>query len=231
MQLFSKKDLTPFSSMRNLILSIFLFSIAVSYGQDNLKKVTVNDRKNHLTESYTVKKPGNVIKQGTYELIGGKKNVLIEGNYANNNRTGVWKFYSESGELVRQFNFDRDSLVEYKWNANDSTVLRVKTAVGWMKKEVSSPPFPLYGDLNFIISRNLQYPAEAKKAHQEGRVVVSVHIDRTGVILGYRRDSKASTLFDEEALRVVKLIDVWYPAICEGKKTECEYLIPVEFKP
>ncbi len=231
MQLFSKKDRFQFASTRILILSIFLFSIAVSYGQDNLKKVTVNDRKNHLTESYTVKKPGNVIKQGTYELIGGKKNVLIAGNYANNNRTGVWKFYSETGDLLRQFNFDRDSLVEYKWKTGDSTILRVKTAEGWMKKGVSSPPFPLYGDLNFIISHNLQYPVEAKKAHKEGVVVVSVHIDRTGVIMGYRLNSKVSELLNEEALRVVKLIDVWYPAICEGKKTECEYLIPVEFKP
>lgn len=230
MQLFSKKERSHFASTRNLILSIFLFSIAVCYGQDNLKKVTVNDRKNHLTEIYTVKRPGNIIKQGAYELLGRKKNVLIEGNYDNNNHRGVWKFYSVSGDLVRQFNFDRDSLVEFKWNAGDSTNMRVKTAEGWMKKEVSSPPFPLYGDLNFIIGRNLQYPAEALKEHKEGRVVVSVHIDRTGVIMGYRLDTKVSPMFDEEALRVVKLIDVWYPAICDGKRTECEYLIPVEFK-
>src|SRR5665647_150187 len=222
MQLFSKKDRIQFASTRNLILSIFLFSIAFSYGQDNLKQMVVKDRKNRLTEIYTVKKPGNIIKQGAYELLGRKKNVLIEGNYNNNNHAGVWKFYSVSGDLVRQFNFDRDSLVEYKWNAGDSTNIRVKTAEGWMIKEVSSPPFPLYGDLNFIIDRNLQYPAEAKKAHKEGRVAVSVHIDRTGVIMGYRLDSKASELLNEEALRVVKLIDVWYPAICDGKKTECE---------
>jgi len=27
----------------------------------------------------------------------------------------------------------------------------------------------------------------------------------------------------------VNMIDVWYPAICDGRKTECEYLISVPF--
>ena len=215
---------------RKLILYVLLFWITNSTAQEALKKIVINDRKNHLTEIFYVKRPDKIIKQGQYQLFGRKKKLFIEGNYNNNNHVGIWKFYSNSGELIRQFDFSKDSLIEYNWNKNDSNKLRVKTSGGWIKKEVSSPPFPLYGDLNFIINHNLKYPKEAIKTSEQGKVVISVLIDKTGAVHGYRVDTKLSVLLNEEALRVIKLIPAWYPAICDGEKIECEYLIPVEFQ-
>lgn len=230
MQLFSMTGNIQFLRTRKFILGIFLFSFVLCHGQEKLKKIVLNDPKNHLSEMYYVMLPDKIIKQGEYKLTGTNKTVFIEGNYRNNNRTGVWKFYNNSGELIRQFDFDRDSLISYKWNATDSTIMRVKTTDGWKLKEVSSPPFPLYGNLNFIISHNLNYPAEARKNKIEGRVVISMLIDKTGDVHGYRVVTKSTEALNEEALRVVSLIAVWYPAICDGKKTECEYLVPVDFK-
>ena len=216
-------------NIKNLIICILFLNTAIVYGQDNLKKIEVKYKETKIREVYFVKKPENKIKQGEYTQFGFDKSIHISGNYINNQRTGVWKFYGNAGEMPRLFNFDKDSLIEYHWNKNDSTVLRVKTSVGWRRKEVSSPPFPLYSDLNFLINHNLKYPTKALKDRVSGTVVIAVRIDKTGVVIGNRFDSKSVEVLNLEALRIINLIDVWYPAICDGKKIECEYLIPVSF--
>lgn len=217
-------------NIKNLIISILCFSTATISAQNNLKKVEVKYKETKIREVYSVRKPDNIIKQGEYKQFGFDNSLHIVGNYINSERTGIWKFYGNSGEMPRLFNFEKDSLVEYHWNKNDSTFLRVKTAEGWRRKEVSSPPFPLYSDLNFLINHNLKYPAKAKKDGISGVVVVAIHIDKTGDVVGYRFESKLVEVLNQEALRILKLVDVWYPAICDGKNVECEYLIPISFQ-
>jgi protein TonB len=214
---------------RKWILCLLGFATAYGHAQEKLTRVVDNDKASKLTEIYYVQKSENAVKQGEYTLIGFDKKVYVSGKYVNNQRTGVWKFYGNSGELTRQFDFDKDSLVEYKWNKNDSTVMRVKTFEGWKRKEVSSPPFPLYSDLSFIIGHNLTYPAKAKQDGVRGTVVIAIRIDRTGVVLARAVKTKVDVLLDTEAMRIVNQIVAWYPAICDGKKMECEYLIPVKF--
>jgi len=221
-------------NIKNLIICVLFLSTLTTYGEDNLKKVDVKYRKTKIREVYYVKKPDNVIKQGEYKQFGFDKTLHIVGNYINSQRTGVWKFYRNGVEMPRLYNFDndikKDSLVEYHWNTNDSSVLRIRTSEGWRRKEVSSPPFPIYSDLNFLINHNLKYPVKAKKEGITGVVVVSIHVGKTGDVLGYRLDSKVNDELDQEALRIIKLVDIWYPAIYDGKKVECEYLIPVSFQ-
>lgn len=216
--------------IRNLIICILCFSAVIVCAANKQKRVVDKYKESNLTEIYYVLKDEPRIKEGEYKLMGQDKKVYISGSYKNNNRAGVWTFCRNSGELSRRFDFDKDSLVEYKWNANDSTTMRIKTMDGWRRKVVSSPPFPLYGDLSFIIGHNLIYPAKAKLDGVQGTVVVAVRIDRTGVILAARVRTAVETLLDKEALRVVNLIGVWYPAVCDGKKVECEYLIPIRFE-
>lgn len=217
--------------IRNLIIGMLCFTAVAGRAQDNLTRVVEKDKQNNLTEIYYVLKAENRIKEGEYKLVGNKdKKVYVSGSYKSNQRTGVWTFSGNTGELSRRFDFDKDSVVEYKWNKTDSTVLRVKTMDGWKRKEVSSPPFPLYGDLSFIFGHSLNYPAKAKQERIQGTVVVAVRIDKTGVPVASRVRTGVDNLLNLEAMRVVNLISVWYPAICDGKKTECEYLIPVRFE-
>ena len=216
--------------IQNLIICFLCFTAVSGRAQDNLKRVVEKDKQNNLTEIYYVLKAENSIKQGEYKLIGQDKKVYVSGNYRNNQRTGVWTFCGNSGELSRKFDFEKDSLVEYVWNKNDSTTLRVKTVGGWKRKAVSSPPFPLYGDLSFILGHSLNYPDKAKQQGVQGTVVVVVRIDKTGAVVASGVRTRVNNLLDIEAMRVVGLISVWYPAVCDGKKTECEYLIPVRFE-
>jgi len=215
---------------RNLILCVLCVFALAGSAQEKLKRVVEKDKVSKLTETYYVLDDEPRIKEGAYQLQGSDKKVYISGEYKKNTRTGVWTFSRVGGELSRRFIFEKDSVVEYNWDKNDSTVLRVKTVDGWKRKRVSSPPFPMYGDLSFIISRSLSYPEKAKKEGVQGTVVVGVRIDRTGVRVASGVRTSVNNALDKEALRVVNMIDVWYPAICDGRKTECEYLIPVRFE-
>lgn len=214
---------------RNLILCVLCVFALAGSAQEKLKRVVEKDKVSKLTETYYVLDDEPSIKEGSYQLQGADKKVYISGEYKKNTRVGVWTFSNKAGEVSRRFNFERDSVVEYVWGRNDSTRLRVKTANGWKLKEVSSPPFPMYGDLSFIINRSLTYPEKAKKEGVQGTVVVGVRIDRTGVRVASGVRKSVDSALDKEALRVVNMIDVWYPAVCEGRKTECEYLISVPF--
>jgi TonB family protein len=216
--------------MKKLILPILCVVAITTSAQEKLKKVEIKDNEKNTTEIYFVKKTDNQIKQGEYTLFGYGKSLHVSGYYNANRRTGIWKYYNNGGKPSLEFDFDKDSLIRSDWQKTDTTVFKVKVGNRWIKKEVSSPPFPLYSDLLFMINQNLRYPVKAAEKGIMGKVVIAVHIDDAGKVLGYRIDKKQDELLNEESLRVVKLITEWYPAICEGKKVECEYMIPITFK-
>ena len=75
--------------MRTLIISIFIFTSAFSYGQ---KRKTITKKINKTTkETYTI-----VIEKGKSKYRDGKYkvftpyNVLIEGNYKKGIKIGTW---------------------------------------------------------------------------------------------------------------------------------------------
>jgi TonB family protein len=215
--------------IKELIICFLCCATLSTFAQEKLKKVTDKDKATGITEIYFVKEKAEMIKQGEYKQFGPGNSLFVSGKFNNNQRTGVWTFYRRPGEISREFDFDKDSLISYNRDKNDSVIFRVRTANGWEKKEVSSPPFPLYGDLTFILNHELKYPATAKQTRISGIVVVSVHINKTGAVLGCRIYKDVDQRLDREALRVINNVAVWYPAICEGKTVECEYLIPVSY--
>jgi TonB family protein len=62
-------------------------------------------------------------------------------------------------------------------------------------------------------------------------VFIAFTIDKNGKTSNHRVIKSAGSDFDEEALRIVKLIpDNWAPAILDGKTVDTEYMLPITFK-
>jgi len=80
-----------------------------------------------------------------------------------------------------------------------------------------------------FISNNLKYPESAKVEGKQGRVVVSFVVDTTGNVADVKIIKGANQELDQEALRVVKLMNGWYPAIKDGKYINVEYQLPIRF--
>lgn len=101
-----------------------------------------------------------------------------------------------------------------------------KSVVGKQKKK----PATFKGKLKTYLKQNLQYPEEALIKGLEDTVWVTFDIDVYGNIKDPRIDKPGQIFFDEEALRVIKLMPTWNPATINGEVvSECQ-ILPVIFK-
>ena len=86
-------------------------------------------------------------------------------------------------------------------------------------------------NLTSLIALNLTFPAEARRNPTPGTVIISLTIDEHGIVKNYNVIKGLSKILDNEALRVMKLLDSkWLPALLEGKAYESTISIPIAFR-
>ena len=83
--------------------------------------------------------------------------------------------------------------------------------------------------LNDYMSQNLHYPEAAQKARAEGRVFVSFIVTKTGEITDVQLLKGIGYGADEEAIRVVKSMPRWKPAMQNGQIVNVKYNLPINF--
>ena len=82
-----------------------------------------------------------------------------------------------------------------------------------------------------FIVKNTRYTAEMKKKGINGRVVVGFIVNEDGYISDTHVVKGIEPLFDQEALRVVRLMPRWVPGQQNGKKVKVRYNVPLKFMP
>jgi len=80
------------------------------------------------------------------------------------------------------------------------------------------------------LKQTIQYPAQAKKKNEQGRVVVRFVITETGKVDNVKIVRGISQSIDNEALRVVRLMPDWIPGEQNGEKVAVYYTLPILFK-
>jgi protein TonB len=93
------------------------------------------------------------------------------------------------------------------------------------------PQFPGgSGKLQEYIEQNMHYPAKAKAANLQGRVIIAFIVEKDGSISHVKVVKSVDPLLDEEALRIVKSMPKWHP----GKQTylpvRVKIFLPVTFQ-
>jgi TonB family protein len=93
------------------------------------------------------------------------------------------------------------------------------------------PEFPdgekaLFGFMN----QTVNYPAEAIKKKEQGKVTVQFVVGRTGKVENAKVLKGVSPSLDNEALRVVGLLPDWNPGEINGAKVPVYQIIPVVFR-
>ena len=82
-----------------------------------------------------------------------------------------------------------------------------------------------------IIADSMVYPKAAKEERVGGKVLVKFKVDTLGkvfdigIVEGIRPD------LDQEAIRLVKLLKKWSPALSKGRKVRVEMKLPLYFFP
>lgn len=96
-------------------------------------------------------------------------------------------------------------------------------------KRVDEMPRADY-DLNEYLTKNLKYPEKAKRNKVEGKVMVRFVVDELGRINDPEVMRGVGSGCDEEALRVVKNMPPWKPAMDKGKPIKVHYVLPIKFR-
>ena len=82
-----------------------------------------------------------------------------------------------------------------------------------------------------LLSVNTRYPETAWLAKKQARLMMSFIVDTAGHVTDIVSDQPVGNGFDEEAIRVIKLLDHhWIPGMQGGKKVKVKYRLPITFK-
>lgn len=156
-------------------------------------------------------------------------------------RFGAWKVLAAlpvaallmTVGCIREGSNPGDEIVSEK--ADAGTEATIEPVISNTKPDPSvldeAPEFP--GGMEAIykyISENIQYPEQAKEANIEGRVVMQFTVTEDGSIVNVEVARGIGGGCDEEALRVVKAMPKWKPAIKDGKPVAGQYALPILFK-
>ena len=80
------------------------------------------------------------------------------------------------------------------------------------------------------LAENIQYPEQAKANGTQGRVLVRFVVMNDGSIVNVEVERGIGSGCDEEAVRVVKSMPKWKPAMDNGKAVNVNYALPITFK-
>jgi protein TonB len=80
------------------------------------------------------------------------------------------------------------------------------------------------------INANLKYPINSSKAGIQGRVLVSFLVNEDGTVSDVKVLESVSDEIDEEAVRVVRDMPQWSPALQDGVPITVKYQIPISFR-
>jgi len=86
------------------------------------------------------------------------------------------------------------------------------------------------GNMGEWISKNVTYPEKARTNQIEGRVFVMFTIEKDGSITQVAIARSVHPLLDEEAIRIVKRMPKWQPALLKGKPVRFSKIYPLSFK-
>lgn len=97
---------------------------------------------------------------------------------------------------------------------------------------VEDQPEPIGGMEAFYkyVSKNLDYPAQARRMGIEGRVFVQFVVDKDGSITDVVAIRGIGAGCDEEAVRVIKEAPKWKPGKQRGRAVKVRMVLPITFK-
>lgn len=113
----------------------------------------------------------------------------------------------------------------------DSSSERIATDNKIICYLIEMPSFPGGQDsLKVFIARNLCWPEGYEENNIQGRVICEFTVEKDGTCTGFKVMRSLHPAFDEEALRVLRLMPKWIPGRDNGKSFRSNYVIPITFR-
>ena len=92
------------------------------------------------------------------------------------------------------------------------------------------PEFPGGMDsLHLFLTEKLNPPVTKKKDRKRGVVHTSFVVTKDGTIGEVEILKGISKIYDDEVIRVIKLMPTWKPGVLRGKPVNVRYQLPIQF--
>lgn len=111
---------------------------------------------------------------------------------------------------------------------NNGKVLR-NDSIYFLASEMPSFPGGDEALMNYL-KEHIKYPAAARANRTQGKVVVSLIIDRSGAATNIKVQRGIGNGCDEEAVRILKAMPKWNPGKVKGKEVRVQMNMPVKFQ-
>jgi len=152
----------------------------------------------------------------------GRKKVT--GQNKDGDKDGQWTGYYLNGKIAGKTTFERGKETSSTFYNEDGSINKELKV---FMKEANYPGGPAQF-LRFL-NKSLKYPDVAVKGNIQGTVVVGFKISREGVPSEFKVIQSVDKSLDEEALRVLKLMKDWEPAIMGGIYSDSYVNQPIVF--
>ena len=129
-----------------------------------------------------------------------------------------------------------DSTLVYEEFYDNGKFLRGKNVLNGKEIVYDSeyPAAPRYQEVLLemykFLAKNIRYPVDALRNNAMGKVAVSFVVNENGSLSDYRIEQDGGRSLNEEALRVIKLMDgKWLPGTHKGHAIKQRFTIPIGF--
>lgn len=164
-----------------------------------------------------------MVLQGVFRRYSDGK-LVDERIYNRDQLHGSHKTFWENGQLRRNDLYENGKFIGgrcYGFNGDDTA---------WFAYEKQAS-FPGGNDsLKKFIAKNFYYPNDARDERIEGTVNIKFTIAKDGSLENIQLINSVHDLLDTEAMRLVKLMPKWTPAIEDGRLVKMLFILPVVFR-
>lgn len=149
--------------------------------------------------------------------------VKLNSFYVDGELDGELKTFYSNGQLKRKEVYEKGDLISGKCYTKEG-----KDTTHFAYEIMPEYPGGEKALLKFI-SDNTKYPKKAKKKNISGKVIVKFAVDVDGKVKDVKISKSAHPLIDEEALRVIRLLEDWTPGFKDGEAIKVVFAVPIKF--
>lgn len=215
--------------MKTLLIILCALCANVAFSQNVRTKPVV--KKQPTTKVSTTKTTSNTKKTTTKTTS--KKNTT---NSVKGNQTYVEPVLTEE-EIIGEMEFKVEGGISYDKNIFDESAIMVEEQPGKVQEDKifdvveQMPSFP--GGISAMqnwMRENLTYPAVAQENNIQGRVIISIVVEKDGSLGDVKVARSVDPSLDQAAVQLVKKMPKWNPGMQNGKPVRVKYSIPVSYK-
>ena len=202
-----------------LILSLLLPLFASAQNKAHLQRTQKNGL---FVESFSVLKSDTSVRDGKYELR--YKNWTIEsGSYRSGKKVGTWTYRNYNKQIELMYNYTLRQPVHILQHLG-----KTYDQNNYPCMFLGSPVIPYF----FVLS-HVYYPKAEENNRSGGSVVLTILVDKSGQMKGYKIKEATSENFARVVRQAADKISSrnwrWIPALADGKEVDGEYDITIEF--